>query len=210
MNAQISLRDIRGIARRRYKAFILIFSAIFFASIVIALALPPIYRSKTMILIEEQQVPQDYVKSTITTYAEERLQMITRQIMKYSQMKEIVNRFNLYPEMMAEGDLQGAVTALQESIEFENISTRQGNKTSTVAFSLAYSGKDPATVQKVTGALADLYLKQENESREKLVSVTTNFLKDELENLKEQVTIHEARISKFKSQHVGELPKTRQ
>ncbi|NNG01199.1 MAG: hypothetical protein HKM93_17540 [Desulfobacteraceae bacterium] len=206
MDSQISLNDIRGFIRRRYKPFLVIFSAILLISVVLALVLPPIYQSTTMILIEEQQIPQDYVKSTITSYAEERLQMITRQIMKYSQMKQIVEDHSLYPGIVATGEIGEAVGELKQSIELENISSKQGNITSTVAFTLSYEGKDPNTVQKVTGALADLYLREEVKSREKLMSVTTDFLKEELESLKQQVKIHEERISDFKSDHIGELP----
>jgi succinoglycan biosynthesis transport protein ExoP len=206
MESQINLKSLRGLIRRRYKSCIATFSIIFLTSIIIALVLPPIYKSMTMILIEEQQIPQDYVKSTITTYAEERLQMITRQIMKYSQMRQIIEQFNLYPDLVAKGDFVDAVRRLKDSIEMENISSKQGNKTSTVAFTLSHEGKDPRTVQQVTEALAKLYLQEEVKSREKLDSVTTGFLQEELDRVKDQVRVHEERISAFKSEHLGELP----
>jgi succinoglycan biosynthesis transport protein ExoP len=206
MESQITLKSIHGLARRRYRLFLSVFTLLFLASVVIALTLPPIYKSTTMILIEEQQIPTEYVKSTITTYAEERLQMITRQIMKHSQMRAIIKRYGLYREKVTSGDMVGAVDQLKESITLENISSKQGNKSSTVAFTLSHEGKDPETVQKVTEALAMLYLQEEVKSREKLVSVTTGFLKEELDSLKRQVNIHEERISAFKSEHIGELP----
>ena len=78
MEKTISISDIKGIIRRRLKAFILIFSLIMIAAMIVAVALPPIYRSKATILIEAQQIPDEYVKSTITSYAEHRLEMLTR------------------------------------------------------------------------------------------------------------------------------------
>ena len=61
--------------------------------------LPPVYLSQSTILIEAQQIPEDYVKSTITAYVEERLQVITHQVMTRAKLMEIMNQFNLYPEM---------------------------------------------------------------------------------------------------------------
>jgi uncharacterized protein involved in exopolysaccharide biosynthesis len=206
MEANIGLTDIQGLIRRRYKIGLSVFFTVFFLSIVIASVLPPIYMSTAMILIEEQQIPQDYVKSTITSYAEERLQMITRQIMKYSQLKDIIQRFKLYPELVQADKVSKAVLEMREDIAIEPISFKEGSKSSTVAFSLTYEGPDPLSVQKVTDALSKLYLSEELKAREKQVSITTGFLKKELENLKQQVKIHEERISEFKIKHIGELP----
>ncbi len=206
MDTSISLKDIQGLIRRRYKICLLVFFAIMLISIIIAMVLPPIYTSTAMILIEEQQIPQDYVKSTITSYAEERLQMITRQIMKYSQLKDIILQFGLFPELLQKDKLGDAVKEMKQDIVIEPISFKEGSESATVAFTLTYEGPDPDSVQKVTDALSKLYLSEELKAREKQASVTTDFLKKELENLKQQVKINEERVSTFKSQHIGELP----
>ena len=206
MNANISIKDIKGLIRRRYKICLSIFSAIVLISIVVALLLPSIYSSTAMILVEEQQIPQEYVKSTITSYAQERLGMITRQVMKYSQLNAIIQEFNLYPDLVQSGKIVQAVREMKEDITIEPVSFKEGTRSATVAFNLSYEGPDPFAVEKVTNALSKLYLKEELKVREKQVSVTTEFLKKELENLKRQVKFHEERISQFKSQHIGELP----
>jgi uncharacterized protein involved in exopolysaccharide biosynthesis len=175
-------------------------------SSVIAVILPSIYRSQAVIIIEEQQIPEEYVKSTITSYAEERLQSITRQIMSYEQLMAIVNTQNLYPEFVSKGEMGDAVRKLRESIELEPISSNVGKQSATVAFNLYFEGRDPKTVQNVTNALANLYLAEETKVREKLVNVTSEFLQEELEGLKAQIQKHESLISAFKAEHIGELP----
>ncbi len=206
MDTIFSIKDIRGLIRRRYKIGLSVFFIFVFIFVVIAMVLPSIYISSAMILIEEQQIPQDYVKSTITSYAEERLQMITRQIMKYSQLNDIIQEFNLYQELVNSGKIVQAVGNMRKAIAIESISTKEGKRSATVAFNLSYEGTDPVAVKKVTDALSKLYLKEELKAREKQVSVTTDFLKRELENLKEQVALHEDRVGEFKSKHIGELP----
>lgn len=206
MSEQITIKDIKGFIKRRKNTFFLLFSLIFFLTVVVAIVMPPVYRSQTMILIEEQQIPEEYVKSAITSYAEERLQSVTRQVMSFDPLKNIVDSYNLYPELVIQGQVEAAVNKLKNSIELEQISSDFGRKRATVAFRLYYEGSEPETVQKVTGALADLYLAEETKAREALINVTSEFLQEELENLKKQIQEHEDRISTFKSKHIGELP----
>ena len=207
MNTSLSPEDIQGIIRRRYKTSLLVFSIILITFIIIALTLPAMYRSKATILIEEQQIHQDFVKSTITSYAEHRLQMTTRQIMKYSQLRKVIQQLDLYSDLTQDGDINDAVEKMKESITLKPVSFQEGyNKSTTVAFELSYEGKDPLSVKKVTEALANLYLQEELKAREKQTTATTGFLKTELENIKQRLKMHENKISEFKSKHVGELP----
>lgn len=206
MSSQVSLKDIQGIVRRRKKFCIIVFTIVFSLAWIIALVLPPIYKSQAVILIEEQQIPEEYVKSTVTSYAEERLQMITRQIMSRSNLKKIIEENGLYPEMVNTGKLTDAVTKMKDSILLEPISSKSDKNSATVAFTISYEGEIPEQVQKVTESLSNLYLEEDIKAKEKLVSATTEFLEEELAVLRDQVKEHERQLSEFKAQHLGQLP----
>ena len=47
----------------------------FCGAVTIALIWPPVYQSTATILIEEPDVPQDLIKSTVSTYADQRLNL---------------------------------------------------------------------------------------------------------------------------------------
>ena len=131
---------------------------------------------------------------------------MTRKIMTYAQLLKIVEQFDLYPEMVANGEVSGAVKELRESIALESISFNKGSQSAAMAFSLSYEGYEPKKVMKVTEALSQLYLHKDLIAREKVVSGTANFFQQELETLKEQVRFQEDRMREFKSKHLGELP----
>ncbi len=216
MDAPFEISDLRsyikGIIRRRKKVFFLTFILIFPLVGVIAFVLPPVYLSESTILVEAQQIPQDYVKSTITAYVEERLQVITRQVMTRAKLMKIMNQFNLYPEMRDRNPTEMIITKMREDIKLETIQGRERGRgggqsgSTTIAFTLSYEGKDPSTVQKVTSSLASLYLAEELKTREQRASTTTIFFQEELTSLKKQLFVYESRISKFKEAHIGELP----
>ena len=212
MAESINIQDIRGILRRRKKGFFLTFFLIFFAAVVVAFVLPPVYISKSTILIEEQQIPNEYVKSTITSFVEERLQSITQQIMSRTKLLEILNQFNLYPDMRERYTMEDILKKMREDIKLETISAdvidkRTGRpSTATIAFTLSYQGKNPEITQKVANVLTSLYLEANLKSREKQATNTTEFLEREQNNIKTRIDTLEDALTRFKQAHAGELP----
>lgn len=211
-NTKLDWKYIKKIIRRRWKPFIAIFALVMISATLLAFTLPPIYRAQTTILIEEQSIPENYVQSNITTYVEERLNTIQQQVLSADRLKDIIIDLNLYPDIREEYGLGEAVRNMQESTELETqsasvLNPRTGRSmAATIAFVLYYEGKDPKTVQKVTNVLAKLFLQEDVKMREKIADVTTGFLMSELESLREQIQIHEKKISDFKRKHFGELP----
>ena len=64
--------------------------------LVVALALPPVYRSSATILVQEQEVPPDLVRSTITSFADERIQVISQQVMTRAVLLQLIDKYDLY------------------------------------------------------------------------------------------------------------------
>lgn len=204
-------KDIKNLIRRRRKPFLIVFLIVFLASIVIAFILPPVYRAETTILIEDQQIPESLVQSTITTYAEERLNTI-KQVLSGERLKAIIDELNLYPEIRKKYGIDEAVITMGKAIGMETQSASFVNRTTgravttTIAFILSYEGADPQTVQKVTNVLSELFLEEDARIKEKMTSTTTEFFMKELESLKKEIQIYDQKISEFKQAHFGELP----
>ena len=56
-------------------AVMLVASGLFAIASVVAVSLPPIYRSEAKILVESQQIPTDLVRSTVTGLAASHFQL---------------------------------------------------------------------------------------------------------------------------------------
>src|SRR5579864_2096119 len=63
----------------------------------IALKLPDVYMSETLILVDPQKVPDAYVKSTVTGDVRNRLGTLSQQILSETRLQKIINALNLYP-----------------------------------------------------------------------------------------------------------------
>lgn len=202
-----NINDIKGLIRRRILIFLLSSIPVFIIVAIIAFILPPIYVSKSTILIESQQIPQEYVKSTVTGYIEERLQTITQRILSRSNLIKIINQFNLYSQMRKKYATEVIIDKMRKDINLENIKAggRRGQAT-TIAFTLSYEGKNPSIIQKVANVLASLYLEENLKKREAQATRTTDFLQEELDQIKEQINEYGSKITEFKKTHIGNLP----
>ena len=70
-------------------------------AIVYARRLPNQYQAETLILVVPQRVPETFIKSTVTMRIEDRLRTISQQILSRTRLEQIIQEFNLYPELRA-------------------------------------------------------------------------------------------------------------
>ncbi len=73
-------------------------------------------------------------------------------------------------------------------------------------FNIYYASRDPKMAQLATAELANLFITENLEQRQKRSANTTNFLEDQLEQARSKLEAQEARMRVFKDQHLGELP----
>ena len=204
--------DYVEIVRRRKWSLALPAVIIFVIAGIVALALPSIYQSASTILIEEQEIPADFVMTTVTGFAEQRIQQINHRIMSFTRLVEIIQRFNLYPELKDKWTTEEIVAKMKEDTHLEPVSAEIVDKrtgrpsTATIAFTLSYEGKNPRKVQQVTNVLTSLFLEENLQVRAKKASDTSEFLEGEMERVKADLADIDSKIAVFKEEHINELP----
>jgi len=205
-------KDYLAIVRRRKWSLVLPAVIIFLIAGAVALVLPSIYLSQSTILIEEQEIPNDFVMATVTGYAEQRIQQINQRIMSFSRLLEIIQRFDLYPELKDKWTTEEIVEKMKgdtalEPVSAEIVDKRTGRpSTATIAFTLSYEGKNPQKVQQVANVLTSLFLEENLKVRAKQASDTTDFLESEMDRVKAELAVIESQIADFKEAHMNELP----
>ena len=137
-----SLRDYLSAFVRRKKQILATVIILSLISVAVAVLLPPTYRSTATILIEQQEMPPDLVRSTISSYADQRIQVISQQVMTRPNLLRIVEKYNLYPSYRATKATEEVLQRLAKDIKLDLlkadvIDQRSGSKTTaTIAFSL--------------------------------------------------------------------------
>lgn len=217
MDAEIkNIRDLAEIAGRRKWSFAVPAVAVFLLATLIAFAIPKKYQSTATILIEAQEIPNEYVKTNISSFADQRLQTINQQIMGTPRLLEMINRSNLYADLKDKMTMDEIVARMRKDIKFTTISAdvldpRSGRPAqATIAFSVSYRGRNPELVQKVASELSSLYVAENLKEREKQSAGTSQFLQAEMQNIQAELAAMEGKIAAFKQRNIEALPELSQ
>jgi polysaccharide biosynthesis transport protein len=188
----------------KYKWHILVGTlALTLTSTVIIALLPSIYDATTTILVDPQQIPEKYVGAVSSTDPYSRLNTITQQVLSRTRLQEILNRFNLYPELRKSLSSEELIDKMRDDI---TISVKEGSGQELSAFTITYEGKQPIMVAAVANELAASFIEWNVDSREQQVAGTKEFFSSELQAAKKSLEQQEDRLRRFKMSHLGEMP----
>jgi succinoglycan biosynthesis transport protein ExoP len=206
------LHTYLNVARRRRKAILISLIGGILASIALAALLPAVYRSSGTILIEQQEMPADLVKSTVTSYADQRVQVISKRVMTTATLLDIIKRYNLYPREAARDTRESLLKKMREDIGLRMISAdvidpRSGRPTSAnIAFEVYYTSHSPDLAARVANELTTLYLNENLTNRTKLAHDATEFLQGEGDRINTQIVELEGKLATFKDKNYAKLP----
>lgn len=201
---------------RRRGTFLLVASAAAAVAILLALFLPATYRSTATILIEQQEIPQELVRSVITSFADQRVQVISQRVMTTQNLLGLIERYNLYPDIRDKQPREVLLSKMRGDIGMHMISAdvidpRSGRATqATIAFSVSYQSRSPELALKVANELTTLYLNENLTSRSRLSQQTSDFFSEEAVRQSARIAELDKTLAAFKEKHHDELPELAQ
>ena len=166
--------------------------------------LTPRYVSQTLVLVEQQTVPDNYVKPVVSEDLSGRLASMQEQILSRSRLEPIIERFNLYgSSKMAMDD---RIALARKSIEIKPIHSDIERTGGLPGFFISFQASDARTAQLVCGEITSLFVSQNLHSREQAAQDTTDFLKEQLDSAKRSLDDQDAKLAAFQRKYFGSLP----
>ncbi len=159
------------------------------------------YEASTLILVQPQRVPTNYVRSVVSSSIGERISTISQQILSRSNLEQIIEQFGLYEEagsMYLEDKIEGLRRRIKVKIE----RARHGAE----AFSISFTGSDPQRVMRIANTLASYFMDENLKVREAQAIGTSEFLDAELEKTKKRLEEKEQKLATFRAKYLGGLP----
>jgi len=211
----LDIGDYLAAFRRRRGMIMLIAGSVFILGLVAALVWPPTYASSATILIEEQEIPSELIQSTVTSYASERIQVISQRVMTRSNLQEIIDKYGLYEKERKYQTTEEVLGDMRDDIKLDMINAdvmdpRTGRPTAaTIAFTVGFQGDNPQLVQKVANELTTLYLNENLRTRTEKAEETTTFLTEESKRLSNEISRLETALAEFKEKNANQLPELR-
>ena len=169
--------------------------------------IPPKYTSETVILVEAQKVPQQFVLPNVQVDLEERLQSISQQVLSRSRLLGIINSLHLYQGLFF-GSPDDQVLQMRRDIKLDLVQTppTPGRPSTLTAFKIAYTADKPQIAQQVNTQLAGFFIDENVRASQQQSESTTNFLDTQLTAAAASLAAQEKKIREYEGSHVGELP----
>ncbi len=177
---------------------------IIFAS---AWIIPPKYTSETVILVEQQKVPEQFVMPNVQVDLSERLQSITNQVLSRSRLLKIISDLHLYQGVFfSSADDQIAQMRKDIKLDLVQAPSNNGRPGALTAFRVSFAADKPQIAQQVNTQLASLFIDENIRASQQQSQQTTNFLDSQLTAAAAALGAQEKKMREYESLHVGELP----
>jgi polysaccharide chain length determinant protein (PEP-CTERM system associated) len=208
IDAPSTLGDYVAILRRRRLLLLTILPTALLLSVFIAFALPATYRSSATILLEESSIPKELVRTSVTQYADQQIELVQRRVLTAENIEPIVREIDPYPDKPQLSVREKAAQVIADvSVERVDPITLEVLLASN-AFSVHYQNSDPQRAATITQRLADLFLSYNRKTRSERAEETYRFLQEQSKTLEQQIAQAEQRISEFKARHGDALPES--
>jgi len=211
LTKEFKLEDIVEIILRRRWWVIISFCFCIIIGIVLAFTLPKYYQAETLVLIQPQKVPTDYVQPINTTDIDSRLEAFSREILSRSNLEKIMKRFNMYTEpkyktFFVEDKIADMRKRISITLLRRDLPSGYRGYAGAYAFTISYKGKDPENVMNVTNTLATYFINQNLQFKETETRGTNTFLEEELNSIRKDLAAKEKELKNYREKYMGELP----
>jgi len=200
----LTAEDYLAILKRRW--WIIAAPALIFPILAISATffIPPKYVSQTLVLIDQQKVPDDFVRSVVTEDLDSRLASMREQILSRSQLQPIIEKFNLYASQHLAMD--DRIDLARKSIDIKPIQSSIARSNGLPGFTIYFTASDPHTAQQVCAEITSLFTTANLHTREDAARNTTEFLQSQLDEAQRNLNDQDAKLAAFQRQNYGRLP----
>jgi polysaccharide chain length determinant protein (PEP-CTERM system associated) len=174
-----------------------------FVGLGVTFLVPPQYISQTLVLVEQQQIPDDYVKPIVSQDWNARLASMKEQILSRSLLQPIIERFGLYADRKV--PMEERVDLTRTAISIKPIHSEAGTN-GLPGFFIAFTGSQPRLAQQVCGEISSLFVRENLRAREQTAEGTTDFLKGQLADAKKNLDDQDQKLAIFQRKYIGKLP----
>jgi polysaccharide chain length determinant protein (PEP-CTERM system associated) len=210
-NRELTLEDYLAMLRRRLKVILIPALLAPLAGFLVSFAVPPKYTSQSLILVEEQKVPEGYVKPVVTEDIVQRIATMQQQVLSRNRLQPLIERRGLARHT----SVDQAVDDIRQNLSIEPVEPdygdtskrrKPGQGTDLPGFYVNFTADDPKIAQDVCTDVTSMLLEENLKLREQVAQSTTDFLSRQLDEAKRNLEDQDSKLAAFKKQYMGQLP----
>jgi polysaccharide chain length determinant protein (PEP-CTERM system associated) len=167
---------------------------------VIVERLPRVYQAHTTVLVTPQALPEDFVRSTVTTRVEQAMPTLTVQILSRKYLERVVRELEIVEPSATDADIVRACNRVRRKVRI----TIDRNRASW--FKIFADDTEPERAAAIADRLAELFIEQNTLRREAQAASTLGGMERWLDEKAQLLRVKEKAIAEFRRNHPWELP----
>ena len=201
---ELAMEDYAGIFKRRFWLILISTVSCLAVGLGLSFVLPPKYDSQTLVLIEQQKVPENYVKPVVDEDLSARLASMKEQILSRSRLEPIITKYGLFA---SSNNMDDRVDLTRKAIKVTQIHSEEARGAGGMpGFFVAFEAQDPRIAQQVCAEITTLFTSEDLDAREQSAQGTSDFLKQQLDDSKRKLDEQDAKLAAFQQKYLGRLP----
>lgn len=203
----LTLQDYLGMVRRRWRWIALPAVAGLAIAFVLTRVLPKRYTSQSLMLVERQQVPHDFVQPVVTEDLNARIAKIEEQTLSRTRLQPLIERYRLFNNDALSKSMDELVLLLQKAVTLTPVESVVKTKDETIpGFYLAVTLDDPRIAQQVCADITSMFIDEDIRERQHSAEGTTSFLQTQLDDAKSKLDEQDSILAGFERKYMGMLP----
>jgi uncharacterized protein involved in exopolysaccharide biosynthesis len=175
------------------------------AGVALAYTLPTQYQSSATVLVESKDLPDDIAATPLNNLIDQRIAKIKQQVLSRPDLIDLIQNNGLYASERRRRPLSAIIDMMRDATAITPVSAdidksnRVRGTSSTVAFSISFTYRDPAKAQLVAQQFTEKLLRLDSTQLAAQADATVSFLHDQAAGIQSQITEVENQIEEIKS-----------
>ena len=195
-----------SLIKRRLPVMLVLFVLCVGIGLGLALTLPSKFVADARLLVENAQISDDFVVSTVQTSADKRLQIIEQRLVTRANMIDVANKYGVFKDS-SEMDPSDVFEAMRDMTD---IAVQSGNLQRATVMRISFETGDPSVAAGVVNEFVTLVERESAEIRRSEAGETAEFFESEVDRLDQRLTLSSAEIVAFKEANKDALPEEQQ
>jgi polysaccharide chain length determinant protein (PEP-CTERM system associated) len=222
-NRELTMDDYLAMVRRRLKVILIPALLAPLAGFLVSYAFPPKYSSQSLVLVEGQKVPDNYVQPVITSDFTQRLATMQQQVLAGNRLRPMIERLGIakpgeegkvIEDIRANMTVEPVITDISAAAGSSSSGSTKKLKAKKPAttgsalpgFYVNFSSSSPRRAQQICNELTGLLVEENLRTRSQVAQGTTDFLGRQLDDAKRALDEQDSKLANFKRQYMGQLP----
>lgn len=200
------LTDPQGVVRRRWLWMALSLMAGLVATGAVVASWKPSFKAEATLLITSQQIPEDFVRSTVQDSISN-INAMVGQVLSQENLSRLIDELQLDAGARDKESRLDLIKRMRDKIVVEPTEDFSDTRhAASLIYGVSYEAEKPEQAAAVANALAGLFIEASIERRNQQARTTTEFLRRALERNELELREHSGTVSAFRRAHRGELP----